>query len=64
MSEPIACNLIGNASDYLLLAGEQAKVNTPRMLKHAIATCGQLIAGEPLPGDHCQECWDQKMERD
>lgn len=38
MTEPIACNLIGNALDYLLLAGEQAREGSPRMLKHALAT--------------------------
>ncbi len=38
MTEPITCNLAENALDYLLLAGEQAKEGSPRMLKHALAT--------------------------
>jgi hypothetical protein len=38
MTEPIECNLVENALDYLLLAGEQAQVGGVRMLKHAIAT--------------------------
>lgn len=38
MAEPISCNLAENALDYLLLAGEQAKQGSPRMLKHALAT--------------------------
>lgn len=38
MTEPIACNLPGNALDYLLLAGQMAQEGTPRMLKHAVAT--------------------------
>ena len=38
MTEPIACNLIGNALDYLLLAGEQAREGSARMTKHALAT--------------------------
>ena len=38
MSEKIQCNLVGNALDYLLLAGEMAGEDTPRMLKHAVAT--------------------------
>ncbi|HZZ29148.1 MAG TPA: hypothetical protein VFE46_14215 [Pirellulales bacterium] len=38
MSNQISCNLTANAVDYLLLAGEQAKDGTPRMVKHAMAT--------------------------
>ncbi len=38
MTDSIECNLAGNALDYLLLAGEMAKQDTPRMLKHAVAT--------------------------
>jgi len=38
MTEPIKCNLSGNALDYLLMAGQMAQENTPRMLKHAVAT--------------------------
>jgi len=38
VTDEIRCNLVGNALDYLLLAGEMAKQDTPRMLKHAIAT--------------------------
>jgi len=38
MTEPIKCNLAGNALDYLLLAGQMAQEDTPRMLKHAVAT--------------------------
>jgi hypothetical protein len=38
MTEPIKCNLSGNALDYLLLAGQMAQEGTPRMLKHAVAT--------------------------
>jgi hypothetical protein len=38
MAESITCNLVQNALDYLLLAGEQAGQDTPRMLKHAVAT--------------------------
>jgi len=38
MSETIQCNLVGNAIDYLLLAGEMAQQDSPRMLKHAVAT--------------------------
>lgn len=40
MSEPITCNLAENALDYLLLAGEQAREGSPRMMKHAVATLG------------------------
>jgi hypothetical protein len=39
----IECNLAENAIDYLLLAGEQAKAGTPRMLKHAVATLADGI---------------------
>jgi len=35
--DSIACNLIENALDYLLLAGEQVSEGDPRHLKHAIA---------------------------
>lgn len=35
--DSIACNLIENALDYLLLAGEQAQEDSPRLLKHAVA---------------------------
>lgn len=45
MAEPIACNLAENAIDYLILAGEQAKDGSPRMLKHALAT---LVDGVEL----------------
>jgi hypothetical protein len=38
MTEPIFCTLAENALDYLLLAGEQAKDGSPRMLKHSLAT--------------------------
>lgn len=38
MTEPISCNLAENALDYLLLAGEQAKEGSARMVKHAMAT--------------------------
>lgn len=38
MSEPITCNLAQNALDYLILAGEQAREDSPRMLKHSVAT--------------------------
>jgi len=38
MVESITCNLAENALDYLILAGEQAKLDSPRMRKHAIAT--------------------------
>jgi hypothetical protein len=36
--QPISYTLAENALDYLILAGEQAKEGSPRMLKHAIAT--------------------------
>lgn len=38
MAEPISCNLVCNALDYLLLAGEQAQEGSARMTKHALAT--------------------------
>lgn len=38
MSQSIESNLLHNSLDYLLLAGEQAQMNSPRMLKHALAT--------------------------
>ena len=40
---PIHCTLVENAVDYLLLAGEQAQVETPRMIKHAIANLADGI---------------------
>jgi hypothetical protein len=39
----IECNLAENAIDYLVLAGEQAKQGTARMLKHAVATLADGI---------------------
>lgn len=38
MTDSIRCDLAENAIDYLILAGEQAKDGSPRMLKHALAT--------------------------
>lgn len=38
MSESISFTLAQNALDYLLLAGEQAKVGSTRMIKHSLAT--------------------------
>jgi hypothetical protein len=43
MSEPIQCNLVQNALDYLILAGEQAQEGSPRMLKHSLATLADGI---------------------
>ena len=45
MTEELHCNLVGNALDYLLLAGELAQEGSPRLLKHAIAT---LADGQEL----------------
>jgi hypothetical protein len=38
MTKLITYNLLENALDHLLLAGEHAKIGSSRMLKHAIAT--------------------------
>lgn len=43
MTEPIECNLAENALDYLILAGEQAKEGSARMMKHALATLADGI---------------------
>jgi len=43
MNEPISCNLIENALDYLILSGEQARENNERMLKHSLATLADGI---------------------
>jgi len=43
MTDSIQCNLAQNALDYLILAGEQAQLNTPRMLKHSVATLADGI---------------------
>ena len=43
MTEPIACNLAGNALDYLLMAGQMANDGSPRALKHAVATLADGI---------------------
>lgn len=39
----IACNLIENALDHLLLAGEQVSDGAPRLLKHSIANLADGI---------------------
>jgi hypothetical protein len=38
MSEQISCTLAENAIDYLILAGEQAREGSARMVKHGLAT--------------------------
>jgi hypothetical protein len=43
MTAMIESNLIQNALDYLILAGEQAETDQARMLKHAIANLGDGI---------------------
>jgi hypothetical protein len=43
MDDPIQCNLAQNALDYLMLAGEQAREGSPRMLKHSLATLADGI---------------------
>lgn len=44
MDEPVSCNLIENALDYLILAGEQANDDdSERMLKHSLATLADGI---------------------
>jgi hypothetical protein len=51
----IECSLAENAIDHLLLAGEQAKTGTPRMLKHAVATLAEgieLLLKARLEGQH------------
>lgn len=37
MNDPVEYDLTENALDYLILAGEQAREGSPRMLKHAMA---------------------------
>lgn len=43
MDDLVSCDLIENALDYLILAGEQANEGSERMLKHSLATLADGI---------------------